>query len=368
MYQPRNEVVQAISAALEASVYVAPTDSGLTYAELVEVASRLDIKRGELDDTLGSPLSRIVHERGRFGLPDTTWQTGLIFWPEQPERRNIQAFDFVIQQLNETVSEVGARAAVLDRRVLIERAAAMNLEQYDIEVALALLMLGGRLAEDSNGIRFRVQSGRQALQSENNRLGRPSPTSKVERERVLPIVRDVISRRKDGRPKYAESLDAFADTIAALGYPQFRAWWFQTLNEQRRSDPVTSPIASLVLSAALVEAALTFIVKYVRSLNIGFFASSDYDKEPHTWKLDVLLRSASGGGADAIFDSRTRDRVHDLIQNRQRIHAGRMITDFSTVGVPDLKPEQAREAKAIAEQATRKILDWLDAHRPTGST
>ena len=45
-------------------------------------------------------------------------------------------------------------------------------------------------------------------------------------------------------------------------------------------------------------------------------------------------------------------------QQRQRIHAGRMLSDYPG-GPPDVRPDEARDAKATAEQVVRAILDWL---------
>jgi hypothetical protein len=47
-----------------------------------------------------------------------------------------------------------------------------------------------------------------------------------------------------------------------------------------------------------------------------------------------------------------------LIKVRQRIHAGRMISDYPA-GVPDLRPEESREAKATADLVVRRVLDWV---------
>jgi hypothetical protein len=40
-----------------------------------------------------------------------------------------------------------------------------------------------------------------------------------------------------------------------------------------------------------------------------------------------------------------------------------MLLDFPQ-GVPDLRPEEAREAKAVADLVVRRILDWLEKTSP----
>lgn len=114
-----------------------------------------------------------------------------------------------------------------------------------------------------------------------------------------------------------------------------------------------------VLSAALVEGALTFIVNHARKS--GLFQSPDYDREPSTWRIDKLVNSAASGGGTAIFNASVKARTELLVRARQRIHAGRMISDFNA-RLPDIRPDEAREARTAAEVAVRAILDWLQAN------
>jgi hypothetical protein len=112
------------------------------------------------------------------------------------------------------------------------------------------------------------------------------------------------------------------------------------------------------LAGALVEGSLTFVVKHARNLNLGVFRSKSFDGEPRTWKIDELVASAASGSDSAILDTQAKIRAQTLIRTRQRIHAGRMLHDFPQ-GVPDIRPEEARDAKATAEQVVRQVLDWL---------
>jgi hypothetical protein len=180
----------------------------------------------------------------------------------------------------------------------------------------------------------------------------------------MPHVRDVIERRMDGRSKSAEPLGAFAEQLEKLGYGHFRLWWNQTVAELSRTDPTSSPLSALVLAAALVEGALTFVVKHAQGLGLSVFGSTDFTKNPKTWRIDDLVAGAARGGDAAILDFQTKNRADGLVQTRQRIHAGRMLSEFPQ-GIPDLRPEEARDAKAIAEQVVRRILDWLEKYPPT---
>jgi len=187
------------------------------------------------------------------------------------------------------------------------------------------------------------------------------------RDRAYLIVKDVIERRADGRPKHAEPLDAFADAMDRLGYGPFRLWWTQIVTELRHSNPQSAPVSVLVLAAALVEGALTFVVKHARELGLGVLGSKSFEDNPRTWKIDDLVSSAAAGRDSAILDGPTRQRADGLIRNRQRIHAGRMLSEFPG-GVPDLHPDEAREAKAVTEQVVRSVLDWLGKYPPSGTS
>jgi hypothetical protein len=171
-------------------------------------------------------------------------------------------------------------------------------------------------------------------------------------------VKDVVDRRSDGRPKHAEPLDAFVEELDKLGYGKFRLWWNQTVAELRQTDPNSAPVSASVLAAALVEGSLTFVVKHARDKGLGVLQSKDFARDARTWKIDDLVSSAATGGGSAILDHQTRNRAETLIRSRQRIHAGRMISEFPG-GPPDIRPEEARDAKATAEQVVRAILDWL---------
>lgn len=135
------------------------------------------------------------------------------------------------------------------------------------------------------------------------------------------------------------------------------------MREIRCNDANHSPVSVLVIAAALVEGALTFVVKHARALDLPVFRSNDFDGDPRTWKLDKLAASAASGSDAAILDRQTKDRAEHLILNRQRIHAGRVISGHPA-GIQDLRPEEARDAKAAAEQVVRSVLNWLQKFPP----
>jgi hypothetical protein len=113
-----------------------------------------------------------------------------------------------------------------------------------------------------------------------------------------------------------------------------------------------------LLAAALVEGCLTFVVRHAREADLAVFRRNEFEREPRTWKIDDLVASAASGGDGAILDAQARARADHLVRTRQRIHAGRMLTDFPS-GPPDLRPEEARDAKATADLVVRAVLEWL---------
>ena len=352
------EIITFLKAALECSVFVDPIEPGLSYEEILEVGKRAGLQAGEIGDAMRYATTQFIGSK-RILPDDNTLASWVFLSHEEPDYRNFDAFDFVVSELNARARADGAGKARLERSIVVERAIAKGIPEKDIQVAITYQVMAKMLSEKDRILGFTHNNGVRQLPSEQLRAtGRSQPHRREARARAYPIVKDVIARRTDGRPKQVESLEAFAEELDKLGYGPFRLWWTQTVSELRRGDPLSSPVSVSVLATALVEGALTFAVKHARKLGLPAFRSSDFDRDTKTWKIDDLVTSAASGGDTAVLDLQTKNRVEMLIRTRQRIHAGRMLSDFPT-GVPDLRPEEARDAKATAEQAVRRVLDWL---------
>lgn len=127
-------------------MFLNPTDPGLSYDELFEVAKRLEWRDGEIRDALPHVGNRIIGAR-RI-LPDNhTLASWNLFFGEDPEYRKFDAFDFVVAHLNDEVKDVGAANAQLDRKVVVERAVAKGISRKDIEVAVTYQVLSGTLVD-----------------------------------------------------------------------------------------------------------------------------------------------------------------------------------------------------------------------------
>ncbi len=364
----RQEVIAIANAALECSVYVAPREPGLTHAELFEVCGRLGYEKGEVGGVLQMVAAPMYFGDARL-MPQATSVSSDFNFPRNPDYRNVAAFDFVCRQLQALARSEGAQHAQLDRSVVVARAVASGLPEHDVEVAVTVLVMTEHMAEQKGVLRLAPGREHYLLPNEQVNQTRGSRVDGLPRNearaRAYPVVRDVIARRTDGRPSAAEPLDAFAGDLEKLGYDPFRLWWTQTVAELRQLDTSVSPVAVAVLAAALVEGALTLVVKHARGLGLGVFASKDFDRDPRSWRIDNLISGASAGRDAAILDAPARARADELIRIRQRIHAGRMISDYPA-GVPDLRPEEAREAKATAELIVRRVLDWLQKYPGSG--
>lgn len=357
------EIINFLRAALECSVFLDPTEPGLSYEEILEVGRRVGWQAGEIGDALQYATKQFIGAK-RILPDDNTVASWVFFFHEEPDYRNFDAFDFVVSELNARARADGAANARLERSLVVERAVAKGIPQNDIEVAITYQVMAKMLTEKDGVLRFPHKNGVRALPSEQLQGGsRGQPIRNDARARAYPIVKDVIERRTDGRPKHVETLDAFADELHKLGYGAFRLWWTQTVAELRHGDAHSSPVSVSVLAAALVEGALTFVVTHARKLGLGVFQSRDFERDAKTWKIDDLVASAASGSAAAILDMQTKNRAETLIRTRRRIHAGRMLSDFPA-GVPDIRPEEARDAKATAEQVVRRVLDWLQKFPP----
>jgi hypothetical protein len=355
------EIISFIKAALECSVFLDPRDPGLSHEEILEVGKHLGWQAGEIGDNLQYATQQFLGEK-RILPNDATQASWIFFSREEPEFRNFDAFDFVVSELNTRARADGAAKAQIERSIAVERAIAKGISRRDIEVAITYQIMNKTLTEKDGVLGFFHKSGVRGLPSDQLKAsGKPIPNER--RARVYPIVKDVIERRSDGRSKHVEALDAFADELDRLGYGTFRLWWTQIVAELRQCDAYSAPVSVVVLAAALVEGSLTFVVKHARKLGLGVFQSRDFDGDARTWKIDSLVASAASGSDSAILDMQAKNRAEILIRSRQRIHAGRMLSEFPA-GAPDLRPEEARDAKATAELVVRRVLDWLRRFPP----
>jgi hypothetical protein len=92
--------------------------------------------------------------------------------------------------------------------------------------------------------------------------------------------------------------------------------------------------------------------------------------KPRGWRFVDLIKGSKSGDPSirAILDERSAQRCLDLNDARQHIHAGFLIDQVPIGPIPDLKPEQARDAIQTSDLLVRKVLEWLapnDGGTPT---
>jgi len=353
-----------IRAAVECALLSSPRDPGLTLDELLEVGERAGYRPGQLRDAVSRVRlsqrrgSRLLYLERTGALLSADFNTAL-----DPEPRNVEAFDFVRQVLQELADEVGETQAKLPRDILVERGVQTGLTRSDLEVALTVTIRDGILVQTEDVVsharhqlRYILPSAQIAQYAHHERY--VSDASTV--AQVRPLVEDAVARRSDGRPLSMNPLAAFADRLEALHHGRFRAWWLQKHGELRLLDPSLQPVAVTVLAASLAEAALTFVVP--RAAAAGLMRLVDPNK-PRSWRFVDLIKGAKSGdpAVRPLLDERTALRCLDLNDARQRIHAGFLIDAPVSGPIPDLRPEQARDALQTTETLVRKVLDWLDA-------
>lgn len=357
------EVFTFIGDALEYSVFAAPRKPGLSTAEILEVGSRLGYREGEIKDGLRA-LDR--QEGGRW-IPNL-YLTSTFLHGNDPEYRDIAAFDFVVNELRGLARELGAARAVLDRDTLVARAAAEGLNEDAVEAAVAVYLLGGHLLAVEDGLRLAPGREMYALPSVQAAGGGIKVTQpRVRARETMAAVVDVVRRRSDGRLAASEPRKAFGQALEGLGHGRFRVWWSSTDQELRLADP-RQPMTVCVLAASLAEGALTFLVARARALNLGPMGGRTFEGPSTRWRFDDLLAGAAAGGTNAVVDEDTRRRAKHLNDVRQRIHPGRLLDENPTGPIPDLRPEESREALITLDRILRSVLDWLAAHPPSAPT
>lgn len=363
----QQQVKALLVAAFECSYYLSPNDPGLTNDELNEAGGRLGLQQGEINDVIrdvadvywgGVPTDKILPKREAGML--ATWQH--FIWNEEPEYRDIRAFDFFYSEWDNSRRLHGGGNVSIERSTLTERAAQAGIRRLSIETTIAIMKFAGQLTEKDGILRPQLITGDLTLPSVNLKRNNPQQIHRNSaRATAYPIIKDIVARRHDGRMPATEPFDAFAGQLATLGYEKFRLWWQQLVSECRLIDAQTAPVAVTVAAAALVEGCLTFVVQHARNRNLGVMGSRTFEGSPTSWRIDDLVASAAAGKDAAILDATVKNRADLLVRTRQRIHAGRMIADYPG-GPPDLRPEEARDAKATAELVVRRVLDWLQKY------
>jgi hypothetical protein len=354
-------VLGAIHCALEASIFQAPRDPGLSSSELQEVLRKLDFKEGEINDGVSDAwkLGKIQ------STPDGRWflDPNLLMWPmllgyaDDNYPANPKAVDFPISHLRKLQRDVGRDKARISRSDLVATAMRDGISQLDMEVAITLLEFGRFLRISSDIVELepgREQYPLYSAMAKNSLALRRRPVF----DSLLPIVSDTIRRRQDGRLPSAEPLVSFESVLEKIGHKNFSVWWHSTTGELSTTNPLTSSKSYLLLSAAVCEAMLALVATLARDKGLSMLKPLEND--PRKWKLVNLIEAACSGPKPIIADPPLRAGLMSLNSTRQQIHVGALLSQYKDQSiVPDVKQEDARLAKEYTDKLGRRLLDWF---------
>ena len=212
-YQHRQQVGEFTKTALECSAYLAPTEFGLTRAELLDVAAQTGYQQGEVLDSLQDSTEPLEMNGDRH-VPKHTGIWSQFHFCKEPDYRNFSAIEFICTALQQLVRSEGIGGAKLERAVAVERAVATGISQIDAQAAVTILVHDKHFTEKEGVIRFApgrdhypLPSEQRAQSARREPIGRAIDANK--RAQIYAAVQDVISRRSDGRPSASEPFTAF---------------------------------------------------------------------------------------------------------------------------------------------------------------
>lgn len=345
------DVVQFVRGACEASIYFAPKDIGLTMAELVEVGQRLGFGPGEVRDTTNAFAKNVRGSRTRFWCEHMVTLLADFDVVMLPDPRNRTAFEIVRRELTRIAKEEG-RSTRVPRSVIVNRAIEQGVSEHDAEVTVTCLVLSGALSTTEDG------SLSVAVFDEVAEAPHGRPIEIHGRKALLEAVRSVIAARSGDTRQARDPLREFEKHLDKLGMSRLRQWWRQTSTELGLLVPGTTPVAACVMSAALVEAALAFCVKFSRERGLAPFGARMFANEPPTrWHIDDLVNGAAQG-PNEILDAPTKNMALMLGSERQRIHGGRWIVPDG--GIPAVDVASGKRSVDTATKVVECIVTWLE--------
>ena len=273
---------------------------------------------------------------------------------------NPKAVDFPVDYLRKLQRDVGRDKAQITTSDLVAAGMRQGISQLDMEVAVTLLVYASFLRINSDVVG--LEQGKEQFPLYSAIKGTMPPTQhRRVFDKVLPIVRDTIRRRSDGRLPSVDPLVSFGSVLEKIGHKNFLIWWYSLSGELSTTNPLTSPKSYLLLSAGICEAMLALVATLARQKDLSM--AKNLDDDPKRWKLVSLIEAASSGTHPIVSDP-LRAGLMALNGFRQQIHAGALLSQYGDQGIiPDVKQEEARLAKEYMEKLGRRILDWLQENR-----
>jgi len=350
----RKEVEVFFKDAIVASVYADPENPGTTLSELQELAKHVDIGAGELSDYVRSYARN--YSEGRY-VPNLSFAETNFIQRIEPDYRNPEAFDFVLDQLKRIARDAGMAKATMQRDALVALAEAENLRGFDLKVAIVWLAAHSMVAIDGNEVRLTMTgSNYVGAVKQTNRHYSDNVRKRPYLDRCLHYLRELRAQADTGRPAAENVLELFDHKLDSIGQGDFRVWWAQVRRELVQADAHNAHLMVTVLSAVLVEGALSLVVKQAQA--DGRSMTKHLDTDLKKWRFEHLIQLAKSG-QDAIFKQHVADRCTRLNEFRKRIHVGALLDGSTWAHRYDARADEATEAKETAKIAIRAILDWV---------
>jgi hypothetical protein len=347
--------------ALEATIYLQPTDVGLSIDELVTVclAVQTDLFDKEVRTGIDTAYragnmeqcKRGLRLKARYDLGDD------YLWEREPEYRNFAAIDHVFDSIRLRARQEGRDDVGVLAETILATGEGQGLTRHDLHVAIEWLRVMKTVQIAPDGL---VTFCRGSIHTQPRAYGgeRRAARQKIPRKPTFvatyAAVKDTLARRTDGRPPAAEPLQAFGLLIGKLGHPSLATWWTQAVAELKASSVL--PAAHGVLSWALCEAALIITLDAAERGGL----STGFTGERRRWAADRLV--AAKVVDDRLLPVPVAEAALRLNGIRQRIHVGRILDDPGKYSHSDTRPEEVREAIATVDKTVRAVLDWIERH------
>lgn len=351
---------QYIQYAIESTIFITPFDEGLSTAEIYEVLSRFNFQKGEIKDAMDQ-MWKIQHITVNWGEDKYKLKNDYIYYSMIWDRFRPDPIPEILKQklflyLIDDIKKHGSHNYSQNIEILINNLQeSHSFERTQILSFLRSLQLSKwiQISEDNKTIhqvrKDSLENGLQTCQRMDKRNG----SEKF--HLIFPVVKEVISRRASMLPISSDPYQGFYEQLKLLNAEKYKLWWAQITAEISQLDDKRNPTARLILSAAVCEGILAFIIEFSKDKE---FAMTKFVRieDPKSWKLSEMIRATSSGNGPFMKEDLKR-KLESINENRKRIHPAAYLPSGAIV--PDLKPEQSQEAFETSKALARAAIDWI---------
>lgn len=351
---------QYIQFAIESTIFITPFDEGLSKTEIFEILTRFDFHKGEIQDAL-DVMWKTQHITINWGEQKYKLSSDYIFYSMVWDRFRPDPIPEVLKRkiflyLLEDIKKYGSRNYSLNIEILIN-----NLqESQDFERTIILSFLRSlqlakwiQISEDNKNIlnvkKESIENGLKTCQKMDERKGSEKFNS------IFPVVKDVVGRRVSVLPISSDPYDGLSEQLKLLKADKYKLWWTQITSEISQLDDKRNPTARLILSAAICEGILAFVIEFSKDKEFAMTKNLRVE-DPKSWKFSEMIKATSSGISPFMKED-LRRKLEKMNENRKRIHPASYLTFGSAI--PDLKPEQSQEAFETSKALAREAIEWI---------